>query len=354
MKRRTHNTRLSNKSQRRMQYFVDVNKRGGRERWDRVLKICSISFKMFAFLAICGGGYFAATVGWKKLFWDNPDYHLKEVRYSTDGSLNREQALTTARLQLGHNIFSYSLDGAREALRKLPQVDQVILRRTLPNRIEVQVTERKPVAWLTRKLDDPLSASDNSLLLDARGIVFKPKRILPEQEVLPVIYGVEIGDLVVGAPVRSAEMEAALDLLRRSVDSASLRIISIDISKGYCIVATDQSRRQLTFGLDDIQGQLERFNLVLNETVKMGQEIQAINLMPERNIPVAFARALPPGETLSVPEETPGMESPRAPGPGTDQEPTIPKAIPIKREKPSSPKKPGPNEGLKKPFRRHV
>lgn len=361
MKRTTRrNTRLSSSRQRRMQYFVDVSKRGGKERTAAMMKTVFFTFKILFFLGICAGLYVGGTRGWKKLFWENPDYYLKEITYTTDGTLSRDQALGAAGLESGRNIFSYSLDQSSESLRRLPQVEEVVMRRYLPNKIEVQVTERRPIAWLIRKQDDPLN-SESSFLLDARGLVFKPKRILPEHEVLPVIHGVEIGDLVAGTPVRNAEMLAALELLRTTAENPSVRFISIDVSKGYCVIAADQSRRKITFGLDDIPAQMARLELVLQQAGKMDQQIESVNLMLERNIPVMFAAAvpmtdaemeeIPKAQVIKLPDVKPEPAKPEdTPKPRSGSKPSGGST----REKNDSHKNSQPPRNVRKPFRQNA
>jgi len=72
---------------------------------------------------------------------------------------------------------------------------------------------------------------------------------------------------------------AALELLKRTRETGAFKVLSIDVSKAYCLVATDQKRAQLTFGLDDITGQLDRLSAVRGEAALIGQEIQTINLI---------------------------------------------------------------------------
>jgi len=333
-----------------MQYFIDVSNRGGKERTAALMKTVRLTFKLLFFVGICAGLYIGGTRGWRTLFWENPDYYLKEITYTTDGTLSREQALGAAGLQSGRNIFSYSLDQSCGALRKLPQVDEVVMRRYLPNKIEIQVTERRPIAWLIRNQNDPLN-SESSYLLDASGLVFKPRRILPEHEVLPVIHGVEIGDLVAGSPVRNVEMLAALELLRITSENSSVKFISIDVSKGYCVIASDQSRRKITIGLDDIPAQLSRLDLVLQQAAKMDQQIESINLMLERNVPVVFAAAtpvtdlemseIPKAQVIKLPDTKPERAKPGTRSPST-------------RDRNESHRKIPPPRVVKKPFRENA
>ena len=295
MKRsRPSNHRMTSNRDRRKQYFVDgVVKRGTNETWLAVRGWTWRLVKVLTLAAFVGGLYFGATQGWKKFFWQNPDYALRDIPFSTDGTLTREQALAVAKLKPGANIFSYSTGAVRDALRTMPQVESADVTRYLPNRIEITVKERKPAAWLAAAAGQKPGGAEPTHLLDARGIVFQPRHVPHEFKALPTISGVQTEDLEPGKPIRKAEVLAALELLKRTRETGTFKVMAIDVSKAYCVVATDQKRAQLTFGLDDITGQLERLDAVRGQAALLGEEIQTINLIPQRNIPVTFMQPVP-------------------------------------------------------------
>lgn len=301
MKRKKNsNKRLTSIRKSRKKFLVEgVSKRGSNAKLIGVRRWTWRLAKVAILLALIGGAAYGALRGWDRLFWNNPDYALRDIRFTTDGSLTREQALKEAKLAPGRNIFSYKLSAARDALQALPQVHTVEVRRYLPNRIEVSVRERGPVTWVSATASDDPAKMKRTHLLDRNGVVFAPKRMLREYEPLPVIGGVEIEDLEPGKPLRRAEVIASLDLLRRVRETREFGVLSVDVSKGYCFTVTDQRKSRLTFGLDDIGEQLQRLNAIQREAESIGQEIETVNLMVKRNIPVTF-RIPPPPE----PEES--------------------------------------------------
>ncbi len=294
-RKRPSNQRLTSDRDRRKKYFVDgVVKRDTNETWVAFCRWTWRLVKVCALLALLGGAGYGATVGWKKFFWQNPDYALQDITFATDGTLTRDQARAVAKVKPGANIYSYKTAAIREALAALPQVETVEVMRYLPNRIEITVKERKPTAWLAAAPGEKSApAPKPTHLLDASGVVFQPRVILPEFKSLPVIAGVQTEDLEPGKKIRKAEVLAALDLLKRTRDGGSLKVTAVDVSKGCFIVATDQKGAQVTLGLDDITGQMDRLAAVRNEAALIGQEIQTINLIPMRNIPVTFMQPVP-------------------------------------------------------------
>ncbi len=346
-RRRPANHRMTSNRERRKQYFVEgVVKRGTNERWVAFRGSLWRLVKVLSLAAIVAGIYFGATTGWRKFFWQNPDYALRDISFSTDGTLTREQAFAVAKLKEGANIFSYSTTAIGEALRAMPQVENAEVARYLPNRIEISVKERKPTAWLAASGEKSGSAEPTHLL-DARGLVFQPRNIPHEIRALPIISGVQTEDLEPGKPIRKAEVLAALELLRRTRETGTFKVMSIDVSKAYCVVATDQKRAQLTFALDDIAGQLERLDAVRGEAALIGQEIQTINLIPLRNIPVTFMQPVP-AESDDAAEPIPAARAVNVKAkPGGNTIPAKDKAKPAVKPK-EPPKKEG--NGILKRF----
>ncbi len=94
-------------------------------------------------------------------------------------------------------------------------MDEVQVVRKLPGEIDIQVTERKPIAWITgeKQIVDPFS-TDGAFLVDGRGVLMKEKKLLPEYLGLPLILGCSSESLEAGKIVESFEAKAALELLR--------------------------------------------------------------------------------------------------------------------------------------------
>jgi hypothetical protein len=152
--------------------------------------------------------------------------------------------------------------------------------------------ERKPVAWITSEteINDPF-ASDAAFLVGARGVLMKQKKLLPEYLGLPLIVGCSSEALEAGKVVESPEVKTALDLLRLTESSflqTRFQIREIDISKNYCLLVTDKNRSRVMFGLNDLEGQLRRLQVFLDYCDNTKQELETLNLVAQRNIPVTF------------------------------------------------------------------
>ena len=316
---RVRNERVSNPKQRRQQQLLDVRVRSHKATRHRNRRVLVIVSKVVLAAALGTGLYFGGRFAAKRLFFENPDYRLSQIEVQTDGTLQRDQILKAAGLVEGENIFTINLGQVQERLQQLPQVDEVQVMRKVPGEIDIHLVERKPIAWLTsdKQISDPF-ASDVAFLVDARGVLMKEKKLLPEYLGLPLITGCTSESLEAGKVVGSFEAKAALELLRlstRSFMQTRFQIREIDVSKGYCLLVSDKNHTRVTFGFDNLDTQLQRLEQFLVYADDSRRDLETVNLLVQRNIPVTFTK-----NSVEVINETIDPEG---------SEPKILKAIPV-------------------------
>ena len=331
---RARNRRVSTFRQRRQQHLLDVKVRSRKAIQHRNRKVFVFFSKIALLVALGSALYVGGRVAAKRFFLDNPDYKLTSIEVQTDGTLQREQILSVANISEGENIFRVNLARVHDRLQDLPQVDEVEVVRKLPGEIDIRIVERKPIAWITdeKQIADPF-ASDAAFLVDARGVLMKEKKLLPEYLGLPLIVGCASQSLEVGKTVDLPEAKAALELLRlstRSFMQTRFQIREIDLSKGYCLVVTDKNHSKVTFGFDNLDLQLQRLEQFLVYSDDAHRELATVNLLVQRNIPVTFQKTSTEviNDTIQ-PEESPrvmkAIPATAPPKPATTKSSTKPK-----------------------------
>jgi cell division septal protein FtsQ len=345
---RSQNRRVSNVRRRRQQHLLDVKVRSRRVTQHRIRRALAVLSRVVLLAGLCSAVYVGAREGARRLFFENRDYQLKTIELQTDGTLQREQVLKAADLREGENIFSVNLARVHDRIQELPQVDEVQVMRKLPAEIDIRLVERKPVAWLTseKEISDPF-VSDAAFLVDARGVLMKEKKLLPEYLGLPLILGCSSESLETGKVVESFEAKTALELLRlstRSFMQMRFQIREIDVSQGYCLLVTDKNRTRVTFGLNDLETQLQRLEQFLVYCDNSKQELETLNLLVQRNIPVTFTEApatvindtiepvVEPRILKAIPVQSPAKAASPPPKARASATP-IAKAIPIQRQR---------------------
>ena len=312
---RARNQRVSNARQRRQQNILEVRVRSRTAKHHRNRRVLVVTAKIALVLVLCASLYLGVSYGSRRLFFENPDYQLRTITVHTDGTLQREQVLKTAELRDGVNIFGINLALVHDRLQQLPQVDEVQVLRKMPGEIDVRIVERKPVAWLTsgKEVLDPFT-SESAFLVDARGVLMKQKKLLPEYLGLPLISGCSTEGLEAGKLVESYDARAALELLRLSTGSfmqTRFQIRQIDMSKGYCLIVTDRNGTRVTFGFDRLDFQLQRLEQFLVHADDAEREIATVNLLVQRNIPVTFTQTATEVINATIDPNDPGTGGPR-------------------------------------------
>ncbi len=345
---RSRNRRVSNVRHRRQQHLLDVKVRSRRATQHRIRRVLGVLSRVILLAVVCSAVYVGAREAARRLFFENRDYQLKTIELQTDGTLQREAVLKVADLREGENILGVNLARVHDRIQQLPQVDEVQVVRKLPDEIDIRVVERKPVAWLTseKEISDPF-ASDRAFLVDARGVLMKEKKLLPEYLGLPLILGCSSESLEAGKIVESPEAKTALELLRlstRSFMQMRFQIREIDVSQSYCLLVTDKNRTRVTFGLNDLEKQLQRLEQFLVYCDNSKQELETVNLLVERNIPVTFTEpaaavindtiepAVEPRILKAIPARSPAKGA-SAPSKARASATPIAKAIPIQRQR---------------------
>lgn len=341
------NQRLSNSRQRRQQHLLDVKVRSRKATQYRNRRVLVFISKVALAIIVCAGLVLGVREGAKRLFFENPDYQLRQIAVQTDGTLQREQILKVADLHEGENIFRVNLQRVHDALQELPQVDEVQVSRQIPAEIDIRIVERKPIAWITseREISDPF-ASDAAFLVDARGALMNEKKLLPEYLGLPLITGCTNESLEAGEVVQSFEAKAALELLRLSNGSfmqTRFQIREIDLSRGYCLVVTDKNHTRVTFGFERLAAQLQRLEQFLIYSDDSKRELETVNLLVQRNIPVTFARPVaevinetidPDGGARRTLRATSATQPMPKPTPASAAKPRSEKSIQVRKAEP--------------------
>ena len=68
------------------------------------------------------------------------------------------------------------------------------------------------------------------------------------------------------------------------------QIREVDVSKGYCLLVTDKNHTRAMFGFDHLDVQMQRLEQFLVYSDDSQRQIETVNLLVARNIPVTFAQ----------------------------------------------------------------
>ena len=347
------NQRASSPKQRKQQHLLDVKVRSRKAVEHRTRRVVTWISVLILIAGTAGAGWFGGREAMRRFFWENAEYNIANIEVKTDGPLTRDQILDAAGVREGRNIFSVDIAQSRKNLLAVAQVEHAEVGRVLPNKITIDIAERKPVAWVASKLEEDPTAYMKGFLIDRKGVLMRTKSMTVESFRLPVICGVTVGNFEAGDTADRLEIRAALELLRLTAENpARFQVRSIDVSKGYCMVVTDERRARITFKLDEIDAQLDRLAKYLEQIDASKRDLQTVNLMVVRNTPVTYR---PPPEPEPTPDDLAPIQPPPKPAPKpapavkpavkkttpvashSSKSPTVKRAVAVRKKSPSKP-----------------
>lgn len=205
----------------------------------------------------------------------SPFLVLKSINVMGTQRVAKEDVIGLSSLKEGQNLFSFKAEEVIERIKGNPWVEDVALRRRLLDTVDIDITERQPLA---------LVKLDGLYVMDESGVVFK--KLTEEDELdLPVITGLSEGG---SGEIEGKVFELMKVLKERSgFNLASVSEIHVDPAFGLSVYTLDEGVR-LDFGKGEFERKLLSFEKVLEARSGALAGIDAIDLDSERDVIVKF------------------------------------------------------------------
>ena len=230
-------------------------------------------------------------VTWHEALEKNSQFLLKTVEVNTQGTLTRQQLVAATGLTEATNLLTVNLREVRAKVERLPQVKSAVLKRDYHGKLTLDVEQRLPVAWIEcpkHKLLGPLTGK--GCLMDAEGAPVPCDVITREYLAMPRIQFPAMSEAIPGKPAADLQVHAALRLMEKlqSRQDKLPMLESIEIPNPWSLVAHFNGDAKITFGIDDLDPQLARFDRVMHEARERKWRIATLNLIATINTPVTF------------------------------------------------------------------
>jgi len=140
-------------------------------------------------LVVLAGALLWAGLKLPRLFAAAPEFRLQALEVKGLRLLRGQEILAASGLEEGQNLFLVDLAGVAARVEALPWVRKVYLERRPPDRLRLQVEERRRLAWI--KLDQLYGIDESGVLLPAEKMPGETRAELD----LPLLTGFEgLGD----------------------------------------------------------------------------------------------------------------------------------------------------------------
>jgi cell division septal protein FtsQ len=225
--------------------------------------------------------------------YENQDFAIESIDARTDGKIALDQLRRWTGVKPGANLIALDLAEVKRNLEMVPMIDSVSVERVLPHTLKVRVTERDPIAQVNEPRSDGSGGIAVSVyLLDADGVGTVPLAEVNPQ--LPVITGLNYFQLQAGHRIELPAVQAALRLVvafDRSPLASVVDLQRVDVSQPRVIVATTGQGSEVTFGLDHVEQELQRWLLIYNYGAQQQKTIAEADLAVANNVPVRWTTA---------------------------------------------------------------
>jgi cell division protein FtsQ len=202
---------------------------------------------------------------------EDPFFRVREVEVEGCRRIARETILSLTRLEGMPNLFTVSLREVAKPLESHPWIDHVGVRKIFPNKILVQVEERKPIAILQL---------EELYYIDTKGVIFSPVGDRDGHD-YPFLTGLT-RQLLERDPVEAKGLiMKGLELLRiaeKEKGSPLQDISEIHMEKNYGIKCFTRAEGiEVRIGSEDFEEKLRRLSPIWADLQKRGFSAASID-----------------------------------------------------------------------------
>jgi cell division protein FtsQ len=212
-----------------------------------------------------------------------PYFEVKTIEVS--GDMNRlppDQIRFLAQIPEHSNLFSTRVSEIKHRILRDKWVKDLAVRRMLPDKLAIFVTEYKPVA---------IVSLDRLYFVDDEGTIFKEVEAGDPKD-YPVLTGLDMSEGTINTPQKVRQLEMFLDLKRmfeknQAADLLGLSEINYDQRIGYSIV-TFQPSLVIKIGYDGFEEKLKKLQAILPVMQRQAGKIQYVDVNFERKVIVKY------------------------------------------------------------------
>ena len=113
----------------------------------------------------------------------SPLFAIKKINVNTDGKLNEQEIISLSAINLNENIFKYTKKQIKENIKENSYVEEVYIKRKLPDEIQITVKERFPKLMITY--------GNAYVYINNQGYILE---ISKEYQELPILKGIKTTD----------------------------------------------------------------------------------------------------------------------------------------------------------------
>ncbi|MFH1074883.1 MAG: FtsQ-type POTRA domain-containing protein [Candidatus Firestonebacteria bacterium] len=246
--------------------------------FDRALKAAKILFILTAVAGLGYGVYFGAD-----RLKNSPGFEVKEVKVTGNKYVSKNEILALAKVEIRKNMFGIKLKDIQSRLKANPQFKTASVNRVFPGTVEIEVSEREPVAYL---------GENKFYQADAEGIIFPSIKSFFYGKRLYSFTGINISLSEVGKKTTSLSLKQAL-LMAEKLETKGAPylndVMSIDVSCPEELALVVQNTDQVyKFGEGNWDEKIDKLICLLKNLNERKKDIAYVDLRFRDEAVVSF------------------------------------------------------------------
>lgn len=241
-----------------------------------------------------------------EIFYENEEFVLRQLMVKTDGVLSEGKLREVANVSPGMNLMEIDLGKLKVRLEQLPIVEKAMVVREMPDRINISVTERKPVAWLScPPLGIRPADMERGYLLDKKGVFFRCMNLTEAEQNLPVIETYRMDEPREGDVMSVDGTTCALDLIAKQgkiAGTEDLMVHAVKLKNEWSFECLYRGGMIVTFSILDVDRGLKDLGIIVAQVGQMDAPLATVNVAVSRNIPVTFSQPIDPSAVSVIAE----------------------------------------------------
>jgi len=240
---------------------------------------------VLAFLAAAGLAALSYGVMYagRMIFVESPLFRIRELDLHSDGRLRPQHIREYTGLRTGQGIFEVDFGEVAAALRSVPLVADVEIVRHLPDRLEVSVKERIPLARIRGRRRGLFYA------VDAEGYILAPTY---RSSALPVIEWRNADQLAPGELIRDPRVRDALftlDFVQKEMAESQLRIERIRVGDPELLDLQLSGGTRVLLAREDLPERLRKVASIMQTCRQHGRRVPSfIDATVDGDYPARF------------------------------------------------------------------
>ena len=125
-------------------------------------------------------------------------FAIKDITVLNNNKVDSETVIKESGIKLGENLFLVKESKVRESLRSLPYIENISLKKVIPNRIGITIEERSP-SYL-------IKSNDNYYSIDNNGLIFEKVENLENNTLQIIVLSTNIEEDQIGKKLKENDI----------------------------------------------------------------------------------------------------------------------------------------------------